>query len=183
MASMSTEEMVKALAISSTGMRQDVAGLVARLEKMEGLLNKTSSKVGQVSSQRANNDGYGSRRGGGARGGGRGGHRGRYQEKSEERKSGRSSQRSSQSKSKKRRKKTPLSKLPKDLLEANERDEYKNDIKQLRQKMKVDPKDWEKFTPEQKAFHNLDLKVKLDEIVLSRNRAILEKAKARLQKK
>jgi len=177
MAQVNLADAVTALSVTVSALKKELDSLSGKMGRIEALLVKTSSKVRQMSSRGYAGQGQ-SRRGGYQPGGG--GYRGRNRSRSEERKSG-PSQASSRSRSKKARTKTPLSKLPKDLLTVNERDEYKNEIKEIRKKSKVPKEKWDEYNSEEKAFHNLLLKKEIDVVVARRNDKILREAEKKIR--
>jgi len=152
-----------------------------RMTRMERIIAKVSSKTGQIDAEvkKSYSPAQNSRRGTGNRGnrgnGRQNSARGRGLSKKEEPKSG------SRASSKKRPRKTRLSKLPADLLQTEERERFKQAIRDARTKAKVDKNLWDTWPPQKKALHNLELKQLVDAIVAKRSAVIYARAEERVK--
>jgi len=171
------------MAITMVEVQKQLTAMEGRLTRMEKLFSKVSSKTGQVSAQIAKSRSPGPPKR-------------RQRDKSEPRdrrqnprKESQRRQDSNKGKRKsvshstsKKRIKTPLSKLPDDLLKPEEREKFKNDIKAIRDKNKVEKTKWDSLNPKQKAISKMSVKLQVDEIVAKRNWLIIERAEKGIKK-
>jgi len=173
------------MAATIVDVQKQLAVLSERVAKMDKLLSKVSSKTGQVSSKQAQsrspppqsrNREQSKPKGNKKKP--QGENRGRQDFKKGREKSG---SRSTSQKSKKR-KKTPLSKLPENLLEPQEREAFKESIKRIREKGRKPEAEWKTLTPEQKALNKLSTKLQVEDIVAKRSWLIIERAEKAAKK-